>query len=160
MRYFGGHTLLQILVKKPTVQEVERFTRGQVHVGLYLRGDTFFFLFKIESFYAWSDQAFSINLLPAHDREIPDVPEGARQPLTIVLVDADTGLVLAIRMVTFSAHTTQLLFRFLRRQLAALDNRQHELNVQAAYRDFPNSKDMARAAIVTERAGAKQPGDR
>lgn len=160
-RYTNGTHLLQCILGRLSEREIQAFQHGAMHVGLYTRGDSLFFLFKIDGLYEWSDQAFSINALPPEAREIPAPQPGSDKILlSMALVDADTGLVRALRAVTYSAHMTQLFERILRRQVAnGLTQEQHQRNVEATYREFPQSKDLVRRALVTERAGINQPGE-
>ncbi|ABM97130.1 hypothetical protein [Methylibium petroleiphilum] len=160
-RYTNGTHLLQFVLGKLTEREIQAFQHGAIHVGLYTRGDSLFFLFKVAGLYDWSDQAFSINALPPDAREIPQPQPGAGKILlTMVLVDSDTGLVRALRAVTYSTHMSELFERMLRRQVAnGLTAEQHQRNVEATYREFPNSRDLVRNALVTERAGITQPGE-
>lgn len=160
-RYTNGTHLLQYIMGGITEREINAFKHGVMHVGLYARGDSAFFLFRIQDLYDWSDQAFSINALPEDAREIPNAGPGANKiVLSMVLVDADSGLVRALRAVTYSAHMSELFERLLRRQvLNNLTAEQHQLNVEATYRQFPHSRDLVRSALVVERAGITQPGE-
>jgi hypothetical protein len=110
-RYFGGHHLLQLCLAKLSERDIAAFSEGQVHVGFYVRQAVLFILFKIENLMDWSDQAFSIQLVGSEDRELPPHIAGTHQALSLVLVEAETGLVRGLRMVTYSKHASALLHR-------------------------------------------------
>lgn len=101
-RYFGRHHLLQLCLAKLSERDIAAFSEGQVHVGFYVRQAVLFILFKIENLMDWSDQAFSIQLVGSEDRELPPHIAGTHQALSLVLVEAETGLVRGLRIVTYS----------------------------------------------------------
>ena len=108
-RYFSGHHLLQFCVASPSARDIEAFSKGRMSVALYHEQNVIFFLFRIEGFMDWSDQAISIRLVAEADQELPPLPDGARIPLTLVLVEADNGNVAAMRMVTYSPRFSRLI---------------------------------------------------
>jgi hypothetical protein len=116
-RYFGGHHLLQLCLGKLSERDITAFLRGQVHVGFYLRQAVLFILFKIEHLMDWSDQAFTLHLVTPEDRELLPHVTGAHQALSLVLVEAESGLVKGMRLVTYSKHASALLHRILQQQL-------------------------------------------
>lgn len=155
-RYFSGHHLLQICVASPSERDIEAFSKGRMSVALYYEQNVIFFLFRIEGFMDWSDQAISIRLVAEADQDLPPLPDGARIPLTLVLVEADTGNVAAMRMVTFSPRLSRLMHLWLRAQKDLPFRREdHMAAVQDVYRRFPDSKALVKAAAFIERAGSK-----
>lgn len=156
----GQHVLLYGL-NTPKESEIAGFQRGAVHVGLCARGATVFVAFRIEGVCDWSDQSFSVNLLPPEQRAVPDVQPDEHILLSMILVDTASCLVKAMRVVTYSAHMSNLFHRLLRRQVTeGLTVEQHQANVQANYAQFAETSKMVRNALVTERAGLVQPGER
>jgi hypothetical protein len=156
-RYFQGNHLLQICAANLTACDIERFSSGQVHVGLFLSKNVIFFLFKIAGLYDWSDQAFSLQLIDAvEDRELPPAIPNTHQVLSVVLVEATTGLVKAMRVVTYSKHATAVLHRALQRQLdEPFDKAEHAEIIADVYTRYPESKQLAKAAIFLEKAGSQ-----
>lgn len=154
--YANGSVLLQILMPHPSSADIGAFQEGQIYLGLHAKGSTIFFLFKIDGLYDWSDQAFSVNLLPPDFRSVPDPQPGSRTLMTYVLIDSVSGLVRGIRVATWSPHMTGMFQRLVRRQIdEGLTTEQHEANVAATYAQFTNSKAMVKAALIRERAGSK-----
>lgn len=157
-RYFGGNHLLQLCIASPSPREVAFFESGDVRIGLYIERGVLFFIFRIEAVMDWSDQAISIHLVSEKDRDIPDLAPGMRAGLNMVLVDADTGLVSAMRFVTYSPHFSQVFYRELRRQAATpFDAGEHRKAVVQVYRKYPKSSALARAALLMERPGLQHP---
>lgn len=156
LRYSNGHVLLQILIPSPSPSCVRAFETGQAYLGLYERNSTIFFLFKIDGLYNWSDQAFSIRLLPVEQQQVPEFEPRQRQLMSFVLIDSVTGVVRGIRVATWSPHFTEMFFRFVRRQLAQeLTVDQHKANIAQTYAQYANSNALARAALIRERAGSQ-----
>ncbi|MCL4722643.1 MAG: hypothetical protein KJZ90_00010 [Rhodocyclaceae bacterium] len=157
-RFFKGNHLLQVCLSSPKQSEIDAFRSGKMNIGLYVERNVIFFLFRIEGCMDWSDQALSIQLVPSTDRELPPLKPGMRTLLSMVLVDADTGLVAALRAVTFSPQFTRLMNQAQSRQLdLPFDADEHQAVIADVYRRFPNSKELAKAAMVIEKAGAKTP---
>lgn len=157
-RFFSGNHLLQLCLGSPSPKEIAAFKTSPVRVGLYLEGNVIFLLFRIEGCMEWSDQAFSIRLVDEKDQALPPLPPGLRILLTLILVNADSGIVMAIRAVTFSPHFSRLLHMAMRHQKdSAFNASAHQSTIEAVYRRFPNSKALAKAAVLIERAGAKTP---
>lgn len=155
-RVFGGHHLLQICAGRLTPTDKAAFQDGAIHLGLFISQGVIFVLFKIAGLHEWSDQAFSIHLVSAEDRELPPHQADLHQLLNIVLVEAETGLVAGIRSVTWSSHASAVLNKALHAQMTApFSLEQHENIVADVYTRYPNSKALARAALLTERAGSR-----
>lgn len=155
LRYFDGSYLLQICEASPPETSVEAFRHGPMHLGLHFERNVIFFLFKIEGSWAWSDQAFSIHLVDPNDRGPGDASGEHFVPLSVVLVDADTGLVRALRMVTMSPRFATAFQGFIDRQRALPFSRdEHTKAIAAVYSKYRNSKALAAAALYRERAGS------
>ena len=154
-RYFDGSYLLQINEASPGPRSIEAFRFAPMHIGLHFERNVIFFLFKIQGSWEWSDQAFSIHLVPAEDRGPGDASDKHFVPLSVVLVDADTGLVRALRVVTMSPRFVVAFQRFIAVQKAAPFSRaEHEAAIGSVYARYTASKDLAAAAMYRERAGS------
>lgn len=155
-RIFSGHIMLQICLANLSERERTAFAAGRIYTGLYIRHEFLALLFKIEGVMDWSDQVVNINLVDAADRQPPEHAPDTHLVMSIVLVEATTGIVQGIRAVSFSKHATALLCRTLRLQLETpFDRAQHAQAVEALYRRYPTSRQLVQAATVTERAGSR-----
>lgn len=76
-------------------------------------------------------------------------------PLTVVLVDSNTGRVAALRLVTMSPRFTKAFHDLIDRQRASpFDSEAHKRTIAALYAKYRNSKTLAAAALIRERAGS------
>jgi len=76
-------------------------------------------------------------------------------PLTVVLVDSNTGRVAALRMVTMSPRFASTFRGFIDKQRARpFDPETHKRTIAALYTKYRTSKDLADAALLQERAGS------
>lgn len=156
-RYFSGNHMLQICLPNPTEAEIGAFRNGTVHVGLFVRKSVICFLFKIERLYDWSDQAFSIRLVNEAERTLPEWTPGMHVPLSLVLVDSETGVVRALRVVTYSKHFSEVMNRQLKKQMEEpFSATEHEAAVREIYERYPTSKALSKAAILVEKAGVRE----
>ena len=155
LRYFDGSYLLQINESNPGERSIAAFRDGPMHIGLHFERNIIFFLFKIQGTWEWSDQAFTIHLVPEANQGRGDTSERHFVPLTVVLVDSDTGKVAALRLVTMSPRFASTFQRYMDRQRSAPFSREeHNRAIKQIYARYPNSKDLAAAAQLRERAGS------
>src|SRR5574338_1483370 len=142
------------MIAESSSHDIEAFQRGQVHLGLCQLQQTLFALFRVEGLMQWSDPAIHLQLVEdAEDRERPPHIPGAHQVLSMVLVEAETGLVRGMRVVTWSKHASTVLHRILNEQLTAeFDSQEHASRVAEIYRHYSSSKQLVRAALLTELA--------
>lgn len=155
-RYWHGNHLLQLNLANLTEKEIENFCTGRIHVGLFLNQDTPFFLFKIEGLMDWSDQSFALGLIKPADRHVDPLKPNHHILLSLVLVEANTGIVKGIRCATYGKQMSQIMNRTLMRQLETVDSfspLEHERIIKETYIRFPTSAKMARAAVVVEKLG-------
>jgi hypothetical protein len=127
--YRGGQHEMLIFMSRPLSTELEAIQRGTWQFGLLVRPEVLFLLYKPGSM-PWSDAPYSWwqvkRRLPEEAVEPFDLPtEHSRALLTVIVVDAATGLVAAIKGVTFSPGFTQALHDAIRAQMA------HEVSAAA-----------------------------
>jgi hypothetical protein len=153
LRYSNGTFVMQINFASPSKREIECFDSGAIHIGLYIEDGVTFFLMKIAGIMGWCDQAFSIRLLDESDQGLPE--DGVYySPIHFILVDANTGIVKSLRVVTMSPPFVNIF----RNELFKQKNGQfvkdiHFAKVDSIYKKFPDSKEMARRSAIQERAG-------
>lgn len=147
-----GHHLLQINQRGVTAGSLEQFCGGAVHMGLFVDCLVPFVLVRVEGFYDWSDQPASVNLLPPAQWQLHDWHPGMHLSLALVLVDADTGIVLGKRMVMYSRHVSRVLYDALKMQLETPYSKEVIEAVRSrVYQRFASSAEMVRAATVIHR---------
>ena len=151
-RYDTGieaHHLLQINQRGVSAGDLDAFHAGSVHMGLFVDCLVPFVLVRIEGFYDWSDQPSAVNLLSPEEWQLHGWYPGMHLSLALVLVDADTGIVLGKRMVMYSTHVSKVFHDALTMQLETPYGKEVIEAVRLrVYQKYANSKDMVRAATV------------
>lgn len=116
--YTASGPILLFAFRKPKPKEVQAAKSGQVELALYEDGPVLFVLHKIDGMEDWSDCPFSIRLCKKIEFDWSDeIQEGQGLALSIVLVDADTGILLAQRIVGTSTEFARELRAAIMRQL-------------------------------------------
>lgn len=113
----GDHTLL-LSMKNLHPKEIEAVRCSEAEFGLYCENGIVFLLYRFGEILPWSDSAFSWWNVAEEDRRIPAPQENPaeRVLLKIILVEAATGIVKAIRVTTFSPEFTEKLHDAIRQQ--------------------------------------------
>jgi hypothetical protein len=115
----AGHQL-QLFFNAPTAAEIRAVQNDPVELAVTVFEETIFLLFRFGAGEAigWSDAGFSIHLVSPDRRALPDPPESAeaRALIPIYLVDAQTGIVRALRVLTLPSQVTTALVHAIREQ--------------------------------------------
>jgi hypothetical protein len=113
----GDHTLL-LSMKNLHPKEVEAVREAEAEFGLYCENGIVFLLYRFGEALPWSDSAFSWWNVAEEDRRIPTprTNPATRILLKIILVEAATGIVKAIRVTTLSPDFTEKLHDAIREQ--------------------------------------------
>lgn len=153
--YDGNGHELRLFFGSPTEQEIRSVRRSPVHLALLVEGPIIDLVWRFEGFGDWSDCPYSIHLIPSDRRMTAPVTSGEQRALLqIVLVDAQTGILRAIRAVTLPPHATQRLHAAIREQEGqAFERSAYDAALQALYRRYPQTADMARAAEILVKGG-------
>jgi hypothetical protein len=144
----GEHELCFFFRSPPRI-EVEALLRGEAEFALVVDGPVIFLMYRFGEAINWSDAPYSWHLVPQDQRTLPD-PEGpaTRALLQIILVDAASGLILALRVVTFSPTFTRALHAAIRAQAENTWGGRAAYHAAFAdlYRCYPTSADLLRCA--------------
>jgi hypothetical protein len=125
----GGHEL-RIFLDGATPTEVKAIESGPEELGFFAQPEGLFFIAQFGPTLSFDCSYHWRRLAP--ENRIPPPPWEETSPelralLTIILVDASTGLVLALRTVTFSPEFTRALHRAIANQVdAPYDRAAHE----------------------------------
>ncbi|MBN9525811.1 MAG: hypothetical protein J0H82_06400 [Alphaproteobacteria bacterium] len=147
------------VIGDPTPKEIRAWARGRLRLGVLPAGQhVAFLLYELDGFAPWSDAPYSLGL--SHGRlPQPPRPEGAAL-MQLTLVDAATAGIKSLRVVSVSAALCAELWRALDGQASALpaySEAARQAEVDAAYRRWPHSRDMVKAANLIEVAGILPP---
>jgi hypothetical protein len=153
----SGYELVCCLAA-PTAREVRQYrARTPCRFALAVHGPVLFLLYRFGDL-PWSDSPYSVHLLPAGRRRVPDTADLAdpHALLMVVLVDAATGLVRQIRAVTFSPAFTAALHLAIRDQLASPwpGPAAYDAALAALYRRYPTSEALLETAVARTEGGS------
>lgn len=100
--YRSGQHELRIFMRGIQPPELFAYTKSKIQFALLVRGDIIGLLFQAGAV-PWSDATFNIHLVPAAERTVPAVPAANEgKLLTIILVEGETGIIAALRVVSLS----------------------------------------------------------
>lgn len=153
----GGHELA-IRLSRPMPAEIEGVRRGQSEFALYASGDQLLLLYRFGAPGAglpWSDAPYSWHEAPAEQRQLlPETEGAARALLTVVLLDADTGLIRALRAVTFSPAFTTALHAAIRAQAGQpWSEALYDANRALLYGRYPTTEALLAACAIRCQGG-------
>lgn len=133
----GDHTLL-LSMKNLHPKEIEAVRQDEAEFGLYCENSIVFLLYRFGEILPWSDSAFSWWNVSEEDRRIPapQANPAERILLKIILIEAATGIVKAIRVTTLSPAFTEKL--------------QDAIRQQATGEEFSRAEFIARSLLVYE----------
>lgn len=147
--------MLSIFAGHLKESEIEAVRKGQVELAIYENQPAVFLLYRIKGFGPWSDVPYSIHLVSPENR--PDIKpliiEGQKLLMTIILVDADTGIIKALRAVsTSTAFTVALNQAVMRQAKQTFSQTEYNRHVNSLYARY-SSDQMAVMAEGKHRAG-------
>jgi len=151
----GDHTLL-LSMKNLHPKEIEAVRQDEAEFGLYCENSIIFLLYRFGETLPWSDSAFSWWNVSEEDRRIPEpqANPAERILLKIILVEAATGIVKAIRVTTLSPDFTKKLHDAIRQQATGEELSRAEFVVRSlAIYENKTPFEFAANAIVKTKGG-------
>lgn len=141
-QYRGGSHELVLFLPRPTSREVRAVRQGLASFAFYADQNLLVLLYAFGDGLPWSDAPFSWHLLPEAERVLPPETRGEeRALLSVVLVDAETGIIRALRVVTLSPTFTRLLHDAIREQAARPwpGDALYDAQLAALYQRYPST---------------------
>ena len=92
---------LRLFYRTPSESEIENIRRAPARFALSVQGDIIFFLAKFGD-EEWVDCGFNIHLVPKNERQLPPAKLNGKPLVTVLLIDAETGILKVFRVLTFS----------------------------------------------------------
>ena len=128
----GDHTLL-LSMKNLNPSEIKAVREEPAEFGLHCEDGIIFLLYRFGEILPWSDSAFSWWNVAEEDRRIPEQRKhpAERILLKIILIEATTGVVKAIRVTTFSPEFTERLHRAIRGQATGREFSREEFTARS-----------------------------
>ena len=143
----SGHWLHYLFIH-PSKIEISSIQQGAVRFGLYVHGPVIFLLHQLGDLF-WNDAPYSWWRVPAEHRRLPEVSGGVHALVKTVLVDTSSGLVAALRVLTFSAEFTRRLHEAILLQTQSpWDPAQHDQVIREVYSRFSTEDLVHRAEIL------------
>lgn len=143
----------------PNVQprEIADVARGPARFALAVRGDVILLCWRFGGL-PWCDATYSIHLVPADERQEPPEPPTpeTRALLQVILVEATTGIVKAMRAVSFAPDFTRRLHAAIREQLSRPypGEDAYLAQITRLYSSYTSPQIATQLAVATCRGGA------
>jgi hypothetical protein len=147
---------IMLALDAPSPDEIEAFRRSPLEVGLCRPEGLLVLLLRIRGILDWTDAPFDIRLCPPQERS--PLPVGQLAPIWL-LVDAQTGVLQALRLTSLSSRLCDELRAVIDEQRARPLDRQAEARAVARYQAGPDSAALAAGAPLLEVAGVNDPPD-
>jgi len=149
--YRSGTHELRIFLHDLAVAEISAVESGEAEFAFaYEQPDMLMFLYRFGRVLTWSDAPYTIHLVPEAQRtEPPSLSDDERALLTIILIDAHSGIVKALRVVSLSSELSAKLHAHIQRQAAApFDEGAYDAALAALQARFTSSA-LARRAVAS-----------
>lgn len=141
-----GSPLLYLFFNRPTIKEIEAVKSGKFEVGFYVKDEVIFILAKFEGM-PWMDAPYSVHL--SRPFVLQDIHERQGFGLTILLVDASTGILKAIR---YSGLSTEFSRKFRdaieRQNTLTWEEKTYQQKINIVYGNYSTDDLVQRADII------------
>lgn len=156
-QYAKGEHHLLLFFRDPSDEEIKAVKSSPAEFALVVEQDIISLLYHFESI-PWSDTAYTWHMVPADQRTLPvDVPAGLGALMTIILIDASTGIVKAIRAVSLGTDFTNALHKAIREQAGKpFDRERYDDQLNKLFVRYPTHMLLTRA-IARYTAGTPEP---
>lgn len=154
--YRAGTHELVAFYPNPSFREVKAFASGAAQFGLFTRSPALWLLSRFGDL-PWSDHPYSWHLVPEHERDLPsaDLEAEKRALCQVMLVDAATGILRVIRVVSWTPEFTRAMNAAIRVQASTpWDARAFDATIARAY-DELDTVAMVRGAVAHCVGGAE-----
>ncbi len=143
--------------RNPSQKEIEAARKGKVELALHETSLILWVLHRIEGLEQWSDCPFSIRIYDGIERAFDwseKIDEGKGVALSIVLVNADTGILLAQRLIGLSTKFSQELRSAIFRQLEQpFSKAEYTAEINRAYANYSTKKLLSFATVKCKVGG-------
>ncbi len=151
----GQHELV-LCLPNLTEAEIRDVQKGQAEFALVTYPEVIFFLYRFGDAVTWSDAPYCWHRVPVEQRQLPPAsgnPE-ARALLQVVLVDAASNRIRALRALTLSPQFTRMLEAAIAVQATnPARPGDYEARIDAVCRLYPNSAALLEVAVDRCRGG-------
>jgi len=147
--YRNGEHRLLLFMENITLDELAAVREGDAKFAFTVIGDVLIFQYRFGSALPWSDAAYTWHRVPEEEQIRPPALEGPqRAALLIILVEATTGIVQALRMVSLSPTMSRRLHEAINRQAAAPLPADYDDQIRRIFERF-TSKELRDLALAS-----------
>jgi hypothetical protein len=146
----GGEHELRFFFRRVTDRERTAIRKGPCTFALAVHGPVVFFLYRFGEAIPWSDAPYSYHMVPEPERTVPpQLSREQRALLHVILVNADSGLIEALRTVSLAPVFSRRLHEAITLQAALpFDQALYDRALDAVYRKYPTSERLLQTALV------------
>ncbi|MGO9121108.1 MAG: hypothetical protein ACLQPD_26285 [Desulfomonilaceae bacterium] len=143
----SGHWL-HYLYRNPTVAEIASIMTGPAQFALFIQYPVIFLLHQFGQM-PWNDAPYSWGLVPEESRRLPELDPSLHALLKIIMVNSETGIVVALRALTFSGEFTYQLHRAIKAQASLhWDSELHYKTIKSVYQTLTPEEMVQRAGTT------------
>jgi hypothetical protein len=145
--------MLLLFLGSPTTREVNAVRSGPAAFALLAGEHALLLAHRFDPGLPWSDAPWQASRsdLPVG---LPLIGDTGHLPVTVMLIDANTWIIKAIRQTSWSAQFAEAVREAMRRQvLNQSTDAQGAAEIDAWYRRYPNTQDLVRHADLTTKGG-------
>ncbi len=137
--YAADQHVIKLVWKRLTPSEVTAVDHGPLQFALFTDEEQIILFLKLGEVSGWSEMPYTIWRVPEDDRTIPEVSDPEEHVgITIFLVQAETGRIVAMRFLTISPAMTTALLTAIRHQASLPFNQaQYDAHLAELRRRYP-----------------------
>lgn len=144
--YRSGKHELTIFLNNPTHEEIQDVAMGDSAFALFADQGLIVLTYTFGNAIPWSDAPYSIHLLPESDRKL--AVDGQSATMHVVLVDASTGIIKALRLVSMPSEFSMALHNSINQQAAqSFDPRAYDRHLEELYAKY-SPADIQRRSLL------------
>jgi hypothetical protein len=142
---------LRLFYANPNRNEINAVRKGKANFGLFIHEQVIFLLWQFKP-QPWSDSPYCYWVLPEDRRGIPEaIPDGMGVALQIILINAATGVVEAIRQIGLETEFSRALVGGIETQITnPISPQEYSYRVERAYQKYPDTLQMLRATNIQQ----------
>lgn len=139
--------IIMMAFKDPTKEEIYAVKKGKTEFSCFMERDILVFLFKFKPL-PWSDSAYHYHKNDVSNRSFPEaIADGMGIRLDAVLVDADTGIVKAIRQTRIDTDVSRKIVDAINYQIEhPITDQDYDMQCDILYRKYETTMDMVEAS--------------
>lgn len=150
--YLDGQHVLRMFLNGLGASDVDGVARGTIRFGLVVDPPVIMLSYRFDEAIPWSDAPFSIHMVPEDRRQMPpELQPGERAVMTIMLIEARSGIVKALRVIGLGESFSRRLHQAIIEQATApFDQVAYDAKLETMYRNYSSKQLFSRAVARME----------